>query len=146
MFKSKIILLIFFLFSNMAMLFGIENKTAQLTVILENFRNDQGQVLVALYDSPTTFGRQDKMWRGIKTAIVAKKATLVFPAVPLGEYGILVLHDENMNNQLDCGLFGIPKEGYAASKNAKGFFGPPKFNDAKFFVQADTTINISLTY
>jgi uncharacterized protein (DUF2141 family) len=27
---------------------------------------------------------------------------------------------------------GIPKEAYAASNDAKGFMGPPKYKDAKF--------------
>ncbi len=31
---------------------------------------------------------------------------------------------------LDLNFFGIPKEGFALSNDAKPFFGPPTFKDA----------------
>ena len=31
-------------------------------------------------------------------------------------------------------FFGIPKEAYGCSNNAKGFMGPPKYEDAKFML------------
>ena len=39
----------------------------------------------------------------------------------------------------------MPKEPVACSNNAKGFMGPPKYEDAKFTVTADTKINIKMT-
>jgi uncharacterized protein (DUF2141 family) len=38
----------------------------------------------------------------------------------------------NSNNKLDTYFFGLPKEKYGFSRNAKGFIGPPSFKKAKF--------------
>jgi uncharacterized protein (DUF2141 family) len=38
---------------------------------------------------------------------------VVIPALPPGDYAVVVLHDENENKRLDRGLFGIPKEQWA---------------------------------
>ena len=46
--------------------------------------------------------------------------------------------NENGNNKMDSNFLGIPKEDYACSNNAKGFMGPPKWEDAKFEVKNET--------
>jgi uncharacterized protein (DUF2141 family) len=43
-----------------------------------------------------------------------------------------MLHDENDNGKMDTDWMGIPKEGYGATRDAKGIMGPPKFKDAAF--------------
>ena len=43
--------------------------------------------------------------------------------------------DVNGNQQLDLGPFGIPKEPYAFSNNAKAQLGPPKPEATRFVVQ-----------
>jgi uncharacterized protein (DUF2141 family) len=45
---------------------------------------------------------------------------------------------------MDTKLFGIPKEPYGFSNNAKGFMGPPSFEDAKFVLDHDKTIFIEV--
>jgi uncharacterized protein (DUF2141 family) len=52
--------------------------------------------------------------------------------VPKGVYGISAYHDENSNKKLDTNFVGMPTEDYCASRNARGTFGPPSFEDAKF--------------
>jgi uncharacterized protein (DUF2141 family) len=49
-----------------------------------------------------------------------------------GVYGISAYHDENSNDELDTNFLGMPVEDYCASRNARGTFGPPSFDDAKF--------------
>jgi len=41
------------------------------------------------------------------------------------------VHDENLHGRLDR-VMGMPKEGVGASRNARGHFGPPAFDDAAF--------------
>ena len=45
---------------------------------------------------------------------------------------------------MDTNLFGIPKEDYGCSNNARGFMGPPKYNDAKFQLTGNKTIDIKI--
>ena len=48
---------------------------------------------------------------------------------------------------MDTGIFGIPTEGVVASNHAKGFMGPPSFNDAKFsFPGAATGLRLRMAY
>jgi uncharacterized protein (DUF2141 family) len=58
-----------------------------------------------------------------------------------------VFHDENSNGKLDTNLLGIPREGVSASNNAKGHFGPPKFDAAAFnFGGGRLDLRITITY
>jgi uncharacterized protein (DUF2141 family) len=46
---------------------------------------------------------------------------------------------------LDTGLFGIPKEPYGFSNNARNPFGPPQFDDVKFMVSGEAlTLTITV--
>ncbi len=56
--------------------------------------------------------------------------------------GIFV--DKNYNNKMDRNLFGVPKEQFGFSNNAKGKFGPPSFEDASFTVSSDMNLEINL--
>ncbi|MNT83012.1 hypothetical protein D3C72_2228260 [compost metagenome] len=56
----------------------------------------------------------------------------------------MVYHDENNNGKLDKNFIGMPKEPVACSNNAKGFMGPPKYEDAKFIITADTKMTIKM--
>jgi len=59
-------------------------------------------------------------------------ALCVFENIPPGVYGVSAFHDKNDNGKLDTNLLSIPSEDYGASNNARGSFGPPSFEDAKF--------------
>lgn len=112
----------------------------ELSIRMSGFRNDDGQVLIAVFRGEAGFpGDPSKAW---KTAVtrVARGQARVDLAVPAGEYAFAIVHDENGNNAMDTTWVGIPKEGYAASNNAKGRLGPPKYRDAKFSVGADGAI------
>jgi uncharacterized protein (DUF2141 family) len=73
-------------------------------------------------------------------------ASVTFKDVPKGTYAISVYHDENNNGTLDRNGFGMPTEGYGTSNDAKGFMGPPKFEDAKFTISNKAKANINIHY
>ncbi|MEI9953062.1 MAG: DUF2141 domain-containing protein [Pseudomonadota bacterium] len=62
----------------------------------------------------------------------AATALCVFEKIPPGVYALSAFHDQNSNGKLDTNLLSIPSEDYGASNNARGTFGPPSFEDAKF--------------
>ncbi len=61
-----------------------------------------------------------------------------------GKYIIKVFHDVDKNEELNTGTFGIPKEPYGFSNNARGTFGPPDVEDQLFEVSKHTSISIEL--
>jgi uncharacterized protein (DUF2141 family) len=100
-------------------------------VDITGLRNDKGQVYCALFSTAADFpGHADKAVARTKSAIDKDKAVCEFTGIAPGTYAVSTYHDENSNGKLDTNFMGIPQEGVGASNNAKGHFGPPKFEDA----------------
>ncbi len=68
------------------------------------------------------------------TNLPAHPGTMIFTiaGVPPGDYAVQAFHDENDNDRIDRGLFGLPKEGVGFSRDARIVFSPPKWSDAVF--------------
>ena len=60
--------------------------------------------------------------------------------VPDGNWAVLAYQDVNENDELDRNKLGIPKERYGFSREARGKFGPPKFDQAALEVQGERTV------
>jgi uncharacterized protein (DUF2141 family) len=63
-------------------------------------------------------------------------SVLVFPGVTPGSYAVMVYHDENLNGRLDKSANGLPTEGWGFSRNARGHYGPPTFDDARIDIKS----------
>lgn len=61
--------------------------------------------------------------------------------VPPGNWAVLSYQDENDNGELDRNILGIPKERYAFSREARGRFGPPSFEDAAFVLRDEKAVS-----
>ncbi len=105
-------------------------QSNKLIVNVTNFKNNQGKVMIGIYNGQENFMKKSVFRKS--STIQDNSAKVVFENLPSGEYAISLYHDENENNKLDTGWFGIPNEGYGCSNNAKGMMGPPKYEDAKF--------------
>jgi len=105
-------------------------QSNKLIVNVTNFKNNQGKVMIGIYIGQENFMKKSVFRKS--STIQDNSAKVVFENLPSGEYAISLYHDENENNKLDTGWFGIPNEGYGCSNNAKGMMGPPKYEDAKF--------------
>lgn len=115
-----------------------------LEVIIENVNNDQGLMMVALFNSEETF--TSKPWKGEKPGAHKGAMHVFFNDVPAGKYAIAVYHDENQNAKMDSNFMGIPKEGYGFSNDAMGTFGPPSFEKALIQWTGVETYTIHLKY
>jgi len=110
----------------------------KLVVKIENVKDDQGQVAVALFNNGGDFPKN--RFQGKMTPAKKGEVEVVFENLPAGEYAISILHDANKNEKMDSNLLGMPKEGYGFSNNAMGTMGPPSFEKAKFTLTADPVI------
>lgn len=122
-------------------------QTGNLRVILRNFKSDNGQTNVILYNNAYTFpDKPDKCFSNLWTHIGKGYAEVIFKNVPYGDYALAAYHDENSNHRLDLSVIGIPKEGIAISNDAKGLF-LPRWKDAKIVVNSpDKTIVMTISY
>ncbi len=119
-----------------------------VTVEIHSLRSDAGTVRLSLYSSADGFPSDlSRTLRKATGKAAARKCTIELNDLPPGDYAIAVLHDENDNNKMDTNLFGLPKEGYGASNDAKASFGPPKYEDARCTVNGKAkTIRIKMRY
>jgi uncharacterized protein (DUF2141 family) len=110
-----------------------QTQENQIQVEIGGLRNDKGQVVCALFSSAADFPKnKQKAVSGTTAAIADRHAVCEFHGVVPGTYAVSAFHDENSNGKLDSNFLGIPREGVGASNNAKGHFGPPKFEAAAF--------------
>jgi uncharacterized protein (DUF2141 family) len=68
----------------------------------------------------------------VSRSVAATDHSVAF-SLPAGRYAVSLIHDENGNGKLDT-LLGIPKEGFAFSRNPPIRFGAPRYDDASFHV------------
>jgi len=110
-----------------------EPKGVDVTITINNIKNDNGFILLGLHNQETFMVREKPALKKIKEEINNGEIKVVFKNIPEGQYAIMVVHDENANNRMDFELNGMPKEDYGTSNNEMSF-GPPRFEDAKFKV------------
>ena len=120
-----------------------------LTIEIDEFRNPkEGNILIAIFTDQLNFTNDISF----KNWIVPKEKLIngVFKEtvkLPLGEYGIAILDDEDINGKMSYNFFGIPKEGYGFSDFNHSGFKKPIFSDFKFSVSDSTDIiRIKLRY
>jgi len=121
-----------------------------VTVEVRNIET-KGEMHLAIYDDVDVFendnGEKGGATKGIIDGVIEEvgtgTATYTFE-LPNGTYAIGIFVDANYNNAMDRNFFGVPKEQYGFSNDAKGSFGPPSFKDASFTVTGDMQLEINL--
>ena len=121
-----------------------------LTVEVTNIEKP-GEMHLAIYDDADVFendnGEKGGAAKGIIEGVIedVKTGTASYQfTVPAGTYAIGIFVDTNYNNEMDRNFFGVPKEQYGFSNNAKGSFGPPSFKEASFTLTGDMSLRIDL--
>ena len=123
---------------------------ANVTVEVRNIEK-KGEMHLAIYDDADVFendnGEKGGAAKGIHDGVIEDVATgtaIYEFDLPEGTYAIGIFVDANYNNEMDRNFFGVPKEQYGFSNDAKGSFGPPSFKDASFTVSGDIKLIINL--
>jgi uncharacterized protein (DUF2141 family) len=117
-------------------------ETCNLTVNIAGLNTNKGSLLVGVYSTKEDFLK--KPFKSDVIKVVNKKSMVIFKDIPKGEYAVSFVHDENDNKKMDTNFIGIPKEDFGCSNNATGVMGPPKYEDAKFQLTKNKTINIKI--
>ncbi|MBU1325118.1 MAG: DUF2141 domain-containing protein [Alphaproteobacteria bacterium] len=118
-------------------------QSTDVTVTLTGVEARGGQILASLA-GPDTFmrGQPEHSARG---EVVAGTVTLTFRDVPVGDWALMAMHDENANGEFDMNGY-MPAEGYAFSNLGGPLMGMPSFGMHKVAVAAGTTITAPMIY
>ncbi len=122
-------------------------SAATLTVVVEGAQGRQGAVRAAMFRDAAGWLKPDTAVRAdiaVLDSVSGNSVTFVYPDLPAGRYALSVFHDVNNDGKLGTNLAGIPVEPYGFSRDAKGRFGAPSFDDAAIDVQADQRVTIHL--
>jgi uncharacterized protein (DUF2141 family) len=112
---------------------------ATVEVHVANVAAGKGKINVAVCDRER-FLKQCVYSGSAPAQVNAAGETVVRVAnVPAGTWAVLAYQDENSNNELDR-LLGIPRENYGFSRDARGHFGPPGFDDAAVQITEPMTV------
>ena len=109
------------------------NKDPNKVIIfvdITGYEQKRGPIYGALYNNEDDFLNDSKAIHKFTLRPETQKITINLPPLNKGDYAITLYHDTNNNGKMDQNFIGIPKEPYAISNDAKGFFGPPKFKNA----------------
>ena len=116
----------------------------KLTIEVSGVPNSDGNINVAIYNNSDAFLSHDNVYKA--DSVVAKEGVteLNIEGLPDGEYAIALYHDANGNDELDTNWLGIPKEAVGFSNAKMKTFGPPKFRECSFKMQAVTQVKVVL--
>jgi uncharacterized protein (DUF2141 family) len=122
-------------------------QTGSIYVEILEISDPKGYMSIGLYSDEKGFPDKKKAYKGKNVEVTGKTVVYTFKNIPLGDYAIAIFHDTNSNGKLDKNIFGIPKEGYAFSKNVFGALGSsPSFKDASFRLEGNKKLKIKIVY
>ncbi len=106
--------------------------TGSLDITVTGVPSPRGTVHVAVYASPPEWLKHPRY--DIVVDVHTAQVTVHIDDIPPGRYSVASFHDANRNDEADRNLLGIPTEAYGFSRDAKVWFGPPRWRDACFNV------------
>ncbi len=124
-----------------------EPRADVILVEVSGLDANKGQIGCAIFSKEKGFPDEiDKSMEQLLVKPKAKKATCRFDGYKPGTYAISVMHDLDMNGELNTSLVGKPKEPWGVSNNAPmQRFGPPLYKDCTFrYAGGDKTLTIEL--
>jgi uncharacterized protein (DUF2141 family) len=119
--------------------------TGRVQVTVTGFENEGGQALVALFLNGRGWPDDETLAFGTTVVPIRQgRAVATFEDVPSGPFAVSVFHDEDLDRELDTGVFGIPSEDYGFSRDARGTFGPPTFEEARLELAAGESKQVAI--
>jgi uncharacterized protein (DUF2141 family) len=119
-------------------------EPTRVTVEVTGTPSSNGNVRVALWKGEGTF-LKGQPYRSASPMMTDGKALAEFTELDPGEYAISAFLDKNNNGKMDRSFVGKPKEPFGFSNGARGTFGPPMWQDARFeLVASGKTIAVQL--
>ena len=130
---------------------AFEAAAADLEVHIDGLRSPDGHVRVALHRQVAegAFPGDDGLVSASFRRAAQGAVRFVFADVAPGAYAVAAFHDADGDGALNQNVVGMPIEGHGFSNGARGFMGPPSFEDAAVAVgesEAVVSVTVSIDY
>jgi uncharacterized protein (DUF2141 family) len=116
-------------------------RMPRLTVNIEGLAPELGKVEVSLFNSADSFMKKP-FFQESGTPDENGVLQVMFLNVFEGEYGLVVVHDENGNGLYDSGFLGFGAEPLGYSNEASPWLGRPSWDAVSFEVQEDLEVTL----
>lgn len=114
---------------------SMKDEGSELRLELTGMSTAKGSIRLTLFNQAKGFPSDDKLAAKLLSVPAQKgRQVVVITGLQPGQWAIAAYHDENDNGKMDTNWFGVPKEKYGASNNARGTMGPPAYSDAKIVI------------
>ncbi|WP_316751605.1 DUF2141 domain-containing protein [Pedobacter gandavensis] len=121
-------------------------QQSPLKITVTNIHELKGKIQVSLYNSKDSFIKKGKEYKSMVRDVKSGTETFTFLDLPKGDYAVALYHDENNDGKCNTNMLGIPKEGYAFSRNFIPKLSAPKFEDTMFKQDHANNIVIKMHY
>jgi len=125
---------------------GQANGSSELTITITDVKKFSGRIEIGIYNEHSNFLSTDGQFRVAFEEAKGDTVMSIIKDLPVGEYGIAVYHDENLDKECNKNIIGIPKEPYGFSKNFIPRLRKPKFKDIKIYFPEQSNISIKLRH
>lgn len=122
-----------------------------LILKVANLRNSNGQICYNVFQGANGFPDNTDPAVAKKCEPIEKDSNaLTVTVAGLGcnlDYAVTLIHDEDSDEKLKKGSFGIPKEGIGMSRNPNFFrIGSPPYNETNFTINTPNTVQTVNVY
>jgi uncharacterized protein (DUF2141 family) len=117
-------------------------------VIPDRLEGSRGLLRCLAFAAPSGFpSRIGRALARSEASVASSRPRCTFRDLPPGPIAISVVHDADVSGDITTNALGIPVEGYGFSRDARGTFGPPDFEDAAFTHDGRArTLKVRLSY
>ena len=102
---------------------------------MSGLRDARGAVMLCLTQRADFLKCDHDSARVTRVVAAGRSTTIVVGGLAPGAWSLLAIHDANQNGKLDT-MMGIPREGFAFSRNPAMRMGPPRLDQVRFVLPA----------
>ncbi len=104
----------------------------EVAVVVEGVKPGEGDVRVGVYTRNEAFDGEPVV--GHTLSGDSPKTELSITGLEPGLYAVAAYQDQSGSESLERNAFGVPREPFGFSHGARGWMGPPDFDEAAFEV------------
>ena len=115
---------------------SFSQNSSDLTVKVTGIRNSDGHFMVSLWDKSDGFPDDKFTQKLIYKEVKSPTFSFTIKGLPYGNYALAALHDEDKNGEMEYNWVGMPKEGFAFSRNYNVTIRAPKWEESVFKLES----------